>query len=268
MIRTCVITGFGINADDELQKAFTLADSAVDKIHVSDLIRTPDSILRYHILALPGGFSFGDHLGSGKVLASLIKKNLRGHLEKFTDSGGLIIGICNGFQVLVKMGILPNLAGTWLPEVTLIHNDSGKFEDRWVNIRFNSKSPCVWTDGLIEMELPVRHGEGKFVTASMDVLDTLRARELIGLTYSSRADRRTNGATAYPDNPNGSTLDIAGICDASGRILGLMPHPEAFILPENHPRWTRGGVMPMLGLEIFKKGVQHAKKNLGRRPIA
>jgi phosphoribosylformylglycinamidine synthase len=257
---TCVITGFGINADDELRTAFELAGSRADKVHINDLIRSPQSLERYQILAFPGGFSFGDHLGSGKVFAGLFKRSLQGALEEFVASGKLVIGICNGFQVLVKMGILPNLGAAWNPEVSLIHNDSGKFEDRWVRIRFNPSCPCVWTNGLDEMELPVRHGEGKFVTASAAILESLLSDDLDALRYAPR-DGTSNKPT-YPDNPNGSEQDIAGICDRTGRVLGLMPHPEAFIYPENHPRWTRETISEGKGLQIFERGVRFAEDNL------
>ncbi len=260
VVTTCVITGFGINADDELKTAFELAGSRADKIHINDLIRHPENLESYQILAFPGGFSFGDHLGSGKVFAGLFKRNLQQALEEFVAYGKLVIGICNGFQVLVKMGILPNLGSAWNPEVSLIHNDSGKFEDRWVRVRFNQSSPCIWTKGLDEMELPVRHGEGKFVTASPAILENLLSEGLNTMRYVSRDGGA--GKPMYPDNPNGSEQDIAGICDRTGRILGLMPHPEAFIYPENHPRWIRETITEGKGLRIFERGVRFVEDNL------
>jgi phosphoribosylformylglycinamidine synthase len=244
-VRTCVVTGFGINADDELVSAFRYVGSRAEKVHIRDLMDQPDTLLSYDILALPGGFSYGDHLGSGKVFAGLLKRNLRQPLEDFAASGKLIIGICNGFQVLVKTGILPNRSGTWEPEVSLIHNDSGKFIDRWVGLRFNPRSPCVWTAGLHWCELPIRHGEGKFITVESGTLSRLVEEQLVAVTYD-------------PDNPNGSEGNVAGICDPSGRIFGLMPHPEAFLFPENHPRWTRETIEEGWGLRIFETGVSYA----------
>ena len=264
LVKTCVITGFGINADDELQLAFQTAGSRAEKLHINDLISAPYTLHEYHILAFPGGFSYGDHLGSGKVFAGLFKRNLKEALDGFLASGKLVIGICNGFQVLVKMGILPNLSQSWKPEVSLINNDSGKFEDRWVRLSFDHGSPCVWTKGLDEMELPVRHGEGKFVIATDEVLDSIVERGLIAVRYVSRSGPVPSAAedVPYPDNPNGSLLNIAGICDASGRIFGLMPHPEAFVQIENHPRWTREKVTRGRGLEIFERGVRYMEKQL------
>jgi phosphoribosylformylglycinamidine synthase I len=252
--RVCVITGFGINADEELATAFEMAGGAARRVHVTDLIAKPDLLAGFRILAFPGGFSFGDHLGSGKVFATLFRRNLDTELARFVADGGLVVGICNGFQVLVKMGLLPNLAGTNAREVSLIHNDSGKYEDRWVTVRFEEGSPCVWTRGLHQMDLPVRHGEGKFITQSPDILSELAARGLIALRYSSN-----RGEPKYPENPNGSEGHVAGICDPSGRVFGLMPHPEAFIHPENHPDWTARPLAEGEGLRIFANGVRAAR---------
>jgi phosphoribosylformylglycinamidine synthase len=255
MVKTCIVTGYGINADDELKKAFELAGSAVQKIHINDLIRMPELLKVYHIIGFPGGFSFGDHIGSGKVFAGLFKKKLKQTLDKFIGSGKLVIGICNGFQVLVKMGILPNLSGNWTQEVSLIHNDSGKFEDRWVKLTVNSGSPCVWTKGIQEMEAPVRHGEGKFIISDSMVKIQILDNYLNAVTYASK----NGGSVQYPDNPNGSVHNIAGICDETGRVFGLMPHPEAFIFPENHPRWQRETITTGAGLELFRNGIGYCR---------
>ncbi len=255
MVKTCIITGFGINADIELKSAFELAGSKADRIHIKDLIKSPEIINNFHIIGFPGGFSYGDHLGSGKVFGSLFKKNLKNELKAFVESGKIVIGICNGFQVLVKMGILPNLNSNWEPEVSLIHNESGKFEDRWIRALFNKSCKCIWTTGLDEMDIPVRHGEGKFITGSKDILNVLENENLVALKYTSKTD--TDSVT-YPDNPNGSINNIAGISDRTGRIFGLMPHPEAFIYPENHPT---GKFNNSYGLDIFKNGVNYIKEN-------
>jgi phosphoribosylformylglycinamidine synthase I len=257
-IRVCIITGFGINADYELQRAFNMVGATGTLIHITDIIERPQTLRENHIIAFPGGFSYGDHLGSGKVFGTLFKKHLKVELQEFIAAGKLVIGICNGFQVLVKMGILPNLAGGWKQEVSLIHNDSGKFEDRWVLLKTNPASPCVWTRGLDELEFPVRHGEGKFVIISPSIRDSLVKQNLIALTYASASGVEPG----YPANPNGSVLDIAGISDASGRVFGLMPHPEAFLIPENHPRWTREKIQESDGLMLFKNGVEYIKETI------
>jgi len=248
-VRACVVTGYGINADEELALAFELAGARAQRVHAADLAEQPEMLLQYQILALPGGFSFGDHLGSGKVFATLFKRSLGPAIERLVDQGGLVIGVCNGFQALVKMGFLPDMSGAHEQEVSLIHNDSGRFEDRWVRVSFEPACPCLWTRGLPDMDLPVRHGEGKLVVKSPEVLDGLKARGLVALRYVG---------AGYPDDPNGSVEHIAGICDASGRLFGLMPHPEAFLYPENHPGWTRDRPVQGAGLAIFRNGVRAA----------
>jgi phosphoribosylformylglycinamidine synthase subunit PurQ / glutaminase len=252
--RVCVITGFGINADAELVRVFEMAGADPRRTHVADLIAEPDRLFEFRILAFPGGFSFGDHLGSGKVFATLFRRNLGARMDRFLADGGLAIGICNGFQVLVKMGVLPNLSGTTGQEVSLIHNDSGKYEDRWVRVRFEHGSRCAWTGGLREMDLPVRHGEGRLVTASPGLLSELSDRGLIALRYASAS----GGEPVYPEDPNGSDGHVAGICDPTGRVFGLMPHPEAFIHPWNHPEWTARSLTTGEGLRIFENGVNAA----------
>jgi phosphoribosylformylglycinamidine synthase len=251
MIRTGVITGYGINADEELAQAFTMAGAQAQRIHIGDIIEKPGMLGGFHILAFPGGFSFGDHLGSGLVFANMCRQYLRRHLEDFLESRRIIIGICNGFQVLVKMGMLPNLEGDWSQEVSLIHNDAGVFEDSWVEISPYGKSGCIWTRDVPTLELPVRHGEGRFVAVSGTVMDQLRERNLIALTYSGR-------------NPNGSEYNIAGITDRTGRILGLMPHPEAYLWPQNHPCWRRRPEKPETGLVFFKRGVEYIRNNFSK----
>jgi phosphoribosylformylglycinamidine (FGAM) synthase-like amidotransferase family enzyme len=252
--RVCVVTGYGINADEELALAFDMAGGRASRVHVRDLIDAPDLLARFRILAFPGGFSFGDHLGSGKVFATLVRRSLGTAIPRFVRAGGLVIGICNGFQVLVKTGMLPDAAGESAQEVSLIHNLSGRFEDRWVRVRFEGGGRCVWTRGLADMEMPVRHGEGRFVARSAEAFDALAARGLIAARYVAR----DGGEPSYPDDPNGSDGHVAGICDPSGRVFGLMPHPEAFLHRENHPEWTAGGIAGGEGLRLFVNGVRAA----------
>ena len=249
MVKACVITGYGINADNELVTAFEWAGATAERIHITDLMEKPETLREFHILAFPGGFSFGDHLGSGLVFAHLFKQNLKDELTAFHREGKLIIGICNGFQVLTKMGALPNIAKGWTPEVTLIHNDTGIFENSWVEVEFNEQSPCVWTEGITAMDIPIRHGEGRFYTPSEEVLAGLEKDNLVALRYRDR-------------NPNGSQNRIAGITDPSGRILGLMPHPEGFLYCENHPKWSRENITTGEGMKIFRNGVAYAQRNL------
>lgn len=247
-VKVAVITGYGINADNELVSAFNMVGANAKRVHINDLISNPSLLKEFHIAGFAGGFSFGDHLGSGLVYAHLFKKYLQDELNQFVKDGKLIIGICNGFQVLVKMGVLPNTLGDWTQEVSLIHNESGVFQDEWVKLSFNQSAKCHWTKGLDFMDVPIRHGEGRFITDSNDVLAKLKNDNLLAIFYDGR-------------NPNGSTENVAGICDPTGQILGLMPHPEAFIFVENHPQWTRKKIAEAEGLKIFRNGVNYIKSN-------
>ena len=267
-VRACVATGFGVNADEELALAFEMAGAQAVRTHVRDLAENPGQLDGFQILAFPGGFSFGDHLGSGKVFATLFRGSLGAALEKLVSRGGLVIGVCNGFQALVKMGFLPDLRGAHCQEVSLIHNDSGRFEDRWVRVGFEKSCPCLWTRGLSEMDLPVRHGEGKLVVLSPQVLTEIESRGLVALRYIGRD---AAGTVEYPDDPNGSVNHVAGLCDPTGRVFGLMPHPEAFLYSENHPEWTRLPLAPHAprgrrpegqGLAVFRNGVNAARAAL------
>jgi phosphoribosylformylglycinamidine synthase len=251
-----VLGGYGFNADAELAEAFRLAGARPERLHLADLLAEPERLLRARILAFPGGFSFGDHLGSGQVVALLCRRGLRKAIGRFVADGGLVIGICNGFQALTKMGVLPDRDGDWGREVSLVHNASGLFIDDWCPVRFEESSRCLWTRGLPARMLPVRHGEGRFVGRDEAVLDALEAEGLVALRYAA-ADGGELDHRGRPANPNGSRRSIAGICDPSGRVLGLMPHPEAFLLPENHPFRRRGGESP--GLDLFERGVAAAR---------
>lgn len=254
--RVVVLTGFGINCDYETRDAFILAGAEADRVHVNDLIENSAALGRYQILAVPGGFSFGDDIASGKVLANKLKYRMGEAFQKFLLKDSLVIGICNGFQVLVRLGVLPG-AGEGLTEqkATLTYNDSGKFEDRWVRLEAVQHSPCVFTRGLKWIELPVRHGEGKFYTGDSAVLEQLDRNGQVVLRYATADSSRP---APYPANPNGSEEDIAGICDPAGRVFGLMPHPEAFIHRYHHPRWTRQDQADEgQGLAIFRNAVDY-----------
>lgn len=255
-----MLAGFGINCDYETAAAFEQAGARADRVHLNDLIAAPARLSEYQILAIPGGFSFGDDVASGKILANRIRYRLGDALNRFVDDGNLAIGICNGFQVMVKMGLLPRFTPEFTQSVTLTHNDSGRFEDRWVQLRVERETPCIWLQGLDSLELPVRHGEGKFIPADDTVLQRLAAGNQAALRYASPDGALAGGV--YPANPNGSTSDIAGICDPSGRILGLMPHPEAYVIRTQHPQWTRRSLPEDgAGLSLFRNAVDY----LGRR---
>jgi len=257
--RALILVGFGINCDYETEHAFQLAGAFARRLHLNDLLADKGLLARYHILALPGGFSFGDHIASGRVLANRLRYALGSELISFIADGKLVIGICNGFQVLVKMGLLPGFDVDFKQTVTLTLNYSGKFEDRWVYLKADSKANCVFSGGIDSLYLPVRHGEGKFMTDNPETLDRLRVNGQVVLRYCSPE----GGSPDYPFNPNGSEDDIAAICDSTGRVFGMMPHPEGYLYRENHPRWTREKLPSEgLGRQIFRNAVEYVRNNL------
>lgn len=241
-----VLRSAGTNCDKETAFAFFKAGAAVELEHINQLKAKEKRIADYHILALAGGFSYGDDIAAGKILANELKYALVEELKAFINQGKLIIGICNGFQVLVKAGFLPGNEKLD-QEVTLTINDSAKFEDKWVYLQ---TANCVWTKDLPEtIYLPIAHGEGKFMAKDKGVLERLENNGQVVLRYR--------------DNPNGSQNDIAGLCDKTGRVFGLMPHPERHSFGWQNPHWTRDGLKKEGdGLKIFRNGVEYAKKNL------
>jgi phosphoribosylformylglycinamidine synthase subunit PurQ / glutaminase len=243
MVKALVVTGFGINCEEEMAAAYRLAGAEATILHLNALFQEKDSIHHYDILNFPGGFSFGDDIGSAKVLANKFKfKKMRSgrlfidDIRQFLAGGKYILGVCNGFQALVKMGLLPNTQGDFEQEVTLTHNDSGKFEDRWVHclIAPDNPSPFLSDPKMHRIDLPVRHGEGKLLIRDEKIKAAILQKKLNVLTY---ADDQYRPSSLYPKNPNGSELNCAGLCDPSGQILGMMPHPEAFLSLYNHPDW-------------------------------
>lgn len=236
-IKALVLTGFGLNCDNETAHAFKLAGASADKVHINDLVNKNVSINDYQILAFGGGFSWGDEHGAGVLQAIRMKTHIGEDLIKFIENDKLIIGICNGFQTLVNIGVLPGF-DVKKPErkVALITNERGNFIDDWVHLKAEKKSKCVFTKGLEYFELPIRHGEGKFYTDA-ETLAVLEENNQVALRYVKEDEEPSNGS--FPSNPNGSLNDIAGICDSTGRVFGLMPHPEAFNSWTNHPMWTR-----------------------------
>ncbi len=266
-VKVIVLRTAGTNCNEETAFAFEHLGATVSQVHINEVVSGRTKLAQFHILAIPGGFSHGDDIASGRVLANELRLKLADDIQQFIAEKKLVIGICNGFQILTKAGILPGL-GSKAQEATLFHNDSGKFEARWVHLAVK-ESKCVWTNPLrgplcgnmpAQIFLPVAHGEGKFIAQDEEVLQRIKENGQVVLSYCT-AD---GGKPGYPDNPNGSTDDIAGICETTGRVLGLMPHPERHFLFEQHPFWTR-----LLrnsdfgdGAQIFKNGLEYAKKNL------
>jgi phosphoribosylformylglycinamidine synthase len=257
--RVLVLTGYGINCDYESEYCFEKVGADADRVHVNELITGEKALEDYHVLFIPGGFSFGDNIASGKVLANKIRTHLDDRLQEFISAGRLVMGICNGFQVLVKLGILPGYSGMGEQDATITFNDSGRFEDRWVYLKVDEDSPSIYTRSLDRLYLPVRHGEGKFFTHDARSLERIEADRLVAVRYSNE----NGGEVTYPWNPNGSLNDIAGICDRTGRIFGMMPHPEAYNHKTNHPRWTREKVPEEgMGLAIFRNAVKFVEEEL------
>ena len=251
-VSTLIIRAPGTNCDEETAFAFEQAGSAVELAHINRLVAGDKSLSGYQILVIPGGFTYGDDVSGGKILANELKLKLGGEIRRFVDRGGLILGICNGFQVLVKAGILPPVEND--QRLTLAGNDSNRFECRWVYLQINQKSPCIFTKGISAMYLPVAHGEGK-IMAEKETLDKLNV-------VARYADEKGNVKAGYPCNPNGSADNIAAICDESGRIFSLMPHPERFIRWSQHPRWTREKPRQHGdGLAVFQNAVDWVKRS-------
>lgn len=274
-IRSLVLTGYGINCEMEMAYANELAGAEATIVHINDCIDGRVKFEDYQILNFPGGWSFGDDLGSGKVFSNKLQYALTpdgpmmDHILKFIEDGKLIVGICNGFQMLVKMGLLPAFDGNYTQQnTTLFHNDKG-FRDSWVHLKVNTESKCVFTKGMSELYSPIRHGEGKFIPGDEKVLERLWKNGHVVMQY---ADQNHNPTMEFPMNPNGSTDAIAGICDETGRVFGMMPHPEAFNHITNHPHYTRlleqsrRNKKPLQeegdGIRIWRNAVEYAKANL------
>lgn len=236
-VNVLVLSGYGLNCDHETSYAFELAGARAERVHINSLIDGSASLDNFQILVFIGGFGWGDDHGAGVIQAVRMKTNLGRQLIEFVDKGNLVLGICNGFQALVNLGLLPGLSQTdHRRSVALTFNDCGNFRDQWVSLRVNPASPCVFTRGIQLAELPVRHGEGKFFTDETTLAE-LREQNQIAVQYALPDGESANGR--FPFNPNGSVDDIAGICDATGRVFGLMPHPEGYNHFTNHPDWTR-----------------------------
>jgi phosphoribosylformylglycinamidine synthase I len=236
-VKALVLTGYGLNCDYETDHSLKLAGAESHRIHINDLIRGNKKIEDYQILVFGGGFSWGDDHGAGVLLATKIKYNLEEQLEHFIEAGKLVMGICNGFQAIVNLGLLPRFnKNDQERRIALIANSSGNFIDTWITLKMNQRSACVFTKGISQIELPVRHGEGKFYASDEDMARLFENNHVVA-QYADECGKLAEGR--WPLNPNGSLNDVAGVCDLSGRIFGLMPHPEAFHHFTNHPDWTR-----------------------------
>jgi phosphoribosylformylglycinamidine synthase len=262
-VKAIILTGNGTNCEMEMAQACKMAGADIaDIVHISELLYGEKGLDDYSFLNLPGGFLDGDDLGSAKAGANrFLNARVRDsqdllfdQLIKFINAGKLILGVCNGFQLMIKLGLLPALDGNYAHQcATLTYNDSGRFEDRWVYLKTLAQSPCVYTKGADILYLPVRHGEGKFIPQNSAIINKIEKKNLCALRYCE-----SDGMLSmeYPANPNGSINSIAGICDESGRLFGLMPHPEAYLSRINHPRWTREKLpLEGQGMVIFRNAV-------------
>lgn len=267
-VKALVLTGYGLNCDDETAHTLALAGAAPERIHINTLIAGDKLLSDYRILVFGGGFSWADDHGAGVIEAVRLKTNIGDQLLDFIECGNLVIGICNGFQALVNLGLLPGFDGDYRSRsVAMTYNDCGNFRDDWVSLRIDPASACVFTRGIERIELPVRHGEGKFY-ADKPVIAKLIDRNQVVMQYADADGRPAEGR--FPQNPNGSLNDIAGICDSTGRVFGLMPHPEAYHHPTNHPLWTRRKALQkrapgraveaeVTGIELFRNAVNYLR---------
>ena len=256
-VKALVLRTAGTNCDEETQFAWEQAGAEAERIHINSLIENPKRLADYQILTIPGGFSYGDDIAAGKIFANQIVHHLADVVQEFLAADRLVLGICNGFQVLVKCGLLPGSDGarvTLAQKATLTSNDRGLFEDRWVHLRVDTDR-CVFLGQGEVIDMPIAHAEGKFVPADAMPIEALEKGNQIAVRY---VDPDGNAGAGYPCNPNGSVGDVAGLCDATGRIFGLMPHPERNVLPWHHPHWTRRGAGEEGdGLRVFKRGVAY-----------
>lgn len=266
--KTLILRTAGTNCDAETAHAFELAGATAEPVHLNRVLKDPHILRDFQLMALPGGFSYGDDIAAGRIFANQIVHHLRDAFRGFVDAGKPIIGICNGFQVLVKTDLLPGAIGGHTGQTcTLTNNDNGRFIDRWVRL-MPRPSKCIWTAGLNQggmdqpIELPIAHGEGKFVPASDGVRRSLHENDQIALIYAKSDGSPANGT--FPENPNGSIDDIAGVCDVTGLVFGLMPHPERYVRSFQHPSWTRHRqAAEGVGLRVFRNAVQYAQAAVG-----
>jgi phosphoribosylformylglycinamidine synthase len=273
--RVLILRAPGTNCDEETAHAFSLAGGAPERWHVNRILEEPRRLADFQVLCIPGGFSYGDDIAAGRILGNQLQHHLAGPLQDFRAAGKLVLGICNGFQVLLKTKLLAN-EDDHTPAATLALNDSARFECRWVRLAVEAGN-CVFLHGITEIELPVAHAEGRFVVRDEATLQRLDNAGRLVLRYVKQADPQTalsvstpkelglstshldqQTTVPYPDNPNGAMANVAGLCDATGRVLGLMPHPERFVVPTQHPRWTRQPQSEVGdGLRVFQNAIRY-----------
>ncbi len=275
-VKALVLTGYGLNCDYETDFSLKVAGADPERIHINELIASGKNngrgkLKSYHILVLGGGFSWADDHGAGVIMAAKLRYNIGEEIEHFIREGKLIIGICNGFQALVNLGLLPGFEGDYLSrKAAVTYNDCGNFVDAWVRLKAREDTVCVFTKGIFTLDLPVRHGEGKFY-AEQETLNRLIRENQVALQYADNDGNPAHGR--WPLNPNGSLYDIAGICDSTGRVFGIMPHPEAYNHYTNHPDWVlRREKLARMGREIereegegitiFRNAVEYVRENL------
>lgn len=244
MVKALILRSAGANCNNETEQALRMAGSETEQVHINKLISGEKKLSDYGIMAIPGGFSYGDYIAAGKILANQLSVNLRKDMQEFIDDGKVVVGICNGFQALVRAGFLPG-DGT---NATLANNDSGRFECRWIKLVRSNNNRL--TEGINEIDVPVAHGEGKFF-ADEKTLERLEDNGQVVFRYSS---------SAYPENPNGSVHDIAGISNIQGNVIGMMPHPERHLTCQNHPKWARRECEEGAGLQFFRNTVRYCRR--------
>jgi phosphoribosylformylglycinamidine synthase len=257
-VRAIILRAAGINTDLETQYTLELAGAQADRVHINRVIENKGLLDQYHIAIFPGGFSYGDDVAAGKIMANQVVHHLAEPVQKFIDDGKLVLGICNGFQVLVKAGILPGGNGFRQEDVTITNNDSGRYEDRWVYLEPQTDR-CVFIEPGKRIYVPIAHGEGKIVPKDAEALQRLKSEGYVAFKYVD-----ANGQEGpFPINPNGSTESIAGLTDKTGRVLGLMPHPERYIRRTQHPHWSRiAKDLQPDGIQMFRNAVKYVRKNL------
>lgn len=270
--RVCVLRAPGTNCDIETAHAFDLAGGTSDRVHLFRLLEDPSLLAQYQILCIPGGFSYGDDIGAGVIFSRQLRGQLNDAMREFLNADKLVLGICNGFQTILKAGLLMRRGiedtseAPYEDKVTLTWNNSGRYTDRWVRLKVTSTN-SVFLKGIDEMEVPIAHAEGRIAVVNDSVLQSLRDAQQISLCYwnddanalaAKSGDPTSIGILPEPANPNGAIANIAGLSDSTGRVLGLMPHPERYLFATQHPQWTRLGLKgDGEGLQLFRNAVEY-----------